>query len=306
MTAVVGRVWAWVSPGNLYRPWGTKAKPEKTFPSEGQQKSRWSLWGLTSWVWGGKKIQSDQTTPTEEFWEAQETYKPLEIEDLSAAETEKVAPPTAPRWWSRMLPSTYFFWPRAAKADGLRQRKLAGWNETFERGFDTRDGDLSDYGTPPPSPTPPATKPSPFQVLARTWTGEILPEHYEICFNFLRHLFDLFVVGFLWTVSPPTKFILDVLGVQGGLKLWLHGMAMFLVSSVGMAGLLWLVQEYLPQFALIYGIVQALVISVSLRQSVILGAEDDGIDGRNEDEEEEQEEEEKDDERDRTSHGTLE
>ncbi|KAG7275455.1 hypothetical protein CRUP_008311, partial [Coryphaenoides rupestris] len=36
-------------------------------------------------------------------------------------------------------------------------------------------------------------------------------------------------------------------------------------------GLLWLIQEYLAQFALIYGIAQALVISVSVKQSVILG-----------------------------------
>ncbi|XP_017566912.1 uncharacterized protein C6orf47 homolog [Pygocentrus nattereri] len=302
MTAVVGRVWSWVSPANLYRPWGSRAKsekPEKAFASEGQLKNRWSMGGLTSWVWGVKKNQSDQKTPTEEFWEAQETYKPLEIEDLRP---ETVAPQSAPRWWSRMLPSAHFFWPKAEKADGLRQRTFAGWTEALERDLDNKDGELSDYGTPPPSPTPLSKGPSPFQVLAHTWTGEILPEHYEICFNFLRHLFDLFVVGFLWTVSPPTKFVLDVLGVQGGLKLWLHGMAMFLVSSVGMAGLLWLVQEFLPQFALVYGIVQALVISVSLRQSVILGMEDEGIDGRDKDEEVE---EEKDDEQNGTSHGTT-
>uniref|UniRef100_A0A3B1IIN5 Si:ch73-25f10.6 n=1 Tax=Astyanax mexicanus TaxID=7994 RepID=A0A3B1IIN5_ASTMX len=291
MTAVVGRVWSWVSPGNLYRPWGSKAKSDKTFTNEGQLKSRWSLGGVTSWVWGGQKNLSDQITPIEEFWDAEERHKPLEIEDLSAAETETVAPQKPPRWWSRMLPSAYFFWPRSSTGystvDGLRQRKCMGWSEASEKDFDTKDGELSDYGTPPPSPTPLSKKPSPFQLLARTWTGDILPEHYEICFNFLRHLFDLFVVGFLLTVSHPTRFILDVLGVQGPLKLWIHGMAMFLVSSVGMAGLLWLVQEYLPQFALVYGIVQALVISVSVGQSVILGTEDDEVDGTEEEEEEE-------------------
>lgn len=116
---------------------------------------------------------------------------------------------------------------------------------------------------------------SPFRLFAHNWKVEILPEHHEICFNFLRHLFDLFVVGFLWTVSSPAKLILEVLGVQGALRLWLHGMAMFFISTVGMAGLLWLIQEYLPQFALIYGIIQALVISVSVRQSVILGVEEE-------------------------------
>ncbi|XP_066531971.1 uncharacterized protein C6orf47 homolog [Hoplias malabaricus] len=283
MTAVVGRVWAWVSPGNLYRHWGSnKAKSDKSSTSEVQLKSRWSLGGLTSWVWGGQKNQSDQNMPPEEFWEAQETYKPLEVEDLSAAETQSTAPQSTPRWWSRMVPTVYFFWPRSAKADELQQRKCTAWNQAY----DTQDGELSDYGTPPPSPTQLSKQPSPFRVLAQTWTADVLPEHYEICFNFLRHLFDLFVVGFLCIVSPPTKFVLDVLGVQGALKLWIHGMAMFFVSSVGMATLLWLVQEYLPQFAFIYGIVQALVISVSVRQSVILGTEEEVIDGKEGDEEE--------------------
>lgn len=46
---------------------------------------------------------------------------------------------------------------------------------------------------------------------------------------------------------------------------------MFLVSTIGMAGLLGLIKEYLPQFTFLYGIIQALVISVSVKQSVFLG-----------------------------------
>uniref|UniRef100_A0A3B5L129 Uncharacterized protein n=1 Tax=Xiphophorus couchianus TaxID=32473 RepID=A0A3B5L129_9TELE len=164
-------------------------------------------------------------------------------------------------WWSKYLPTSYL-WSRKPPQSSLRQRK------------GDVDGDFSDYGTPPPSPTP-SQLTSPFRFFTDSWNLEIIPEHYEICFNFLRHLFDLFVVAFLWTVSPPAKLILEVFGVQGALRLWFHGMAMFFVSTAGMAGLLWLIQEYLPQFALIYGIIQALVISVSVRQSVILGVEED-------------------------------
>lgn len=291
MTAVVGRVWGWVSPVNLYSSWGSKTKPEKPL-TDSQIKSRWSLWGLTAWVWRGGNTKKDQKTQAEEFWETEENFKPLEVEELRAmspdVETEKAAAQSSSRWWRRILPSRYFFWPWWSTSTGLRQQKCAGWNEgTWDS--DEVDGE-SDYGTPPPSPTPLSRQASAFRFFSRSWTGEILPEHYNICFNFLRHLFDLFVVGFLSTVSPPTKIILDVLGVQGALKLWLHGMAMFLVSSVGMAGLLWAVQEYLLQFALIYGIVQALVISVSVRQSEALAEGDDGKgDGEvNEGEEEEQ------------------
>ncbi|XP_030645345.1 uncharacterized protein C6orf47 homolog [Chanos chanos] len=286
MTAVVGRVWAWVSPAISYRPWASKAKPVKTVTDEGQMKGRWGFWGLTSWVWGEQKKQIDQTALTEEYWEAEEEIlKPLKIEELSASseETEVYAPAAqgASRWWNRMLPSTYWPWTRSTNSSGLGQRKCAGWSEgTWDT--DTNDGEYSDYDTPPPSPTPASKQSSTFQYFARSWTGEVLPEHYEICFNFLRHLFDLFVVGFLWTVSPPAKFILDVLGIQGALKLWLHGMAMFFVTAVGMAGLLWLVQEYLLQFALVYGIFQALVISVSVRQSVITGDGEEEKDERDE------------------------
>ncbi|XP_053087550.1 uncharacterized protein C6orf47 homolog [Pangasianodon hypophthalmus] len=280
MSAVVGRVWAWINPGNLYRPWASKPKSEKSLTVECQERSRWSLGGLTSWVWGGWRDRSDQKTPTEEYWEAQEEIlKPLEIEDLNAERLVTPPPQSPPRWWKRIFNSAFHVWPLSNKVSGLNQRNDGSWDS------DAKDADFSDYGTPPPSPVPLSQRSSTFRFFAQSWSGEILPEHYEICFNFLRHLFDLFVVGFLWTVSPPAKFVLDVLGVQGALKLWLHGMAMFLVSSVGMAGLLWLVQEYLPQFALVYGIIQALVISVSVRQSVILGAEEDGKEDEDSEEE---------------------
>lgn len=272
MSAVVGRVWSWINPGNLYRPWASKAKSEIRVPDE---KSRWSLGGVTSWVWGGWRKPSDQKASLEEFWEAQEEIvKASEVKDLNAERLEMLPPPplqNPPRWWNRLIGNALYLWPTSS--GGLGPRKST-WSDG-SKDPETIDGDFSDYGTPPPSPVPLSMRSSTFRFFAQSWSGEILPEHYEICLNFLRHLFDLFVVGFLWTVSPPAKFVLEVLGVQGALKLWLHGMAMFLVSSVGMAGLLWLVQEYLPQFALVYGIVQALVISVSVRQSVILGTGED-------------------------------
>lgn len=265
MTAVVGRAWGWV------RTWGGNAVSEKspkvTVEEQKPSSSSGGFRGWTSWMWGGWK--SDQSSPVEEFWEAQEKLQPVEIEDLGVGKQEMEAKEEfVPRWWYKVLPTSYLSWPRKNDSSGLRRRKHA-WDPD-------NDGDFSDYGTPPPSPTPPSSQlVSPFRFFAHSWKVEILPEHYEICFNFLRHLFDLFVVGFLWTVSPPAKLILEVLGVQGALRLWFHGMAMFFVSTVGMAGFLWLIQEYLPQFALIYGIVQAVVISVSVRQSVILGVEEE-------------------------------
>lgn len=258
MTAVVGRALGWVA------SWGSYAKTENIYTGQSVvQKPIVSFdyprkW--TSWMWGGWRHDEDHSNSGEEYWEAQDKQPSVGIEDAGAGKkfdsnSEKVSS------WS----SYFWSWFSKSKTDGPKQQK---WKCDV-------DGDFSDYGTPPPSPTPSAPLTSPFRLFAHTWNLEILPEHHEICFNLLRHLFDLFTVGFLWTVSPPTKLILEVLGVQGPLRLWLHGMAMFFVSTIGMAGLLWLIQEYLPQFALIYGIVQAVVISVSVRQSVILGTEEE-------------------------------
>lgn len=271
MTAVVGRVWGWAL------SWGSSAVSENTTTviAEGQKHSSGSLGFMrwTSWIWRGWRRQSEQSSSAEEYWEAQEKLQPMDIEDLGAGKEEtETESDQVSRWW-KYLPTLYLSWPRKAEPGELRQRQhdcLSGdvWGHDI-------DGDFSDYGTPPPSPThPPSQLKSPFRLFAHSWKMEILPEHHEICFNFLRHLFDLFVVGFLWTVSSPVKLILEVLGVQGALRLWFHGMAMFFVSTVGMSGLLWLIQEYLLQFALIYGIIQALVISVSVRQSVVLGHEE--------------------------------
>ncbi|XP_059206200.1 uncharacterized protein C6orf47 homolog [Centropristis striata] len=271
MTAVVGRAWGWV------RSWGSSAVSENTTTAKGlkQGSSGQGLRGWGSWIWGGWRSQSDQSSAVEEYWEAQEKLQPMEIEGLGAGKQEKDATSgQVSRWWNKCLPTSYLTWTSKTEPSGLRRRKRDGRSGDAWDG--DVDGDFSDYGTPPPSPTPPSSQlTSPFRLFAQGWKVEIVPEHYEISFNFLRHLFDLFVVGFLWTVSPPTKLILEVLGVQGALRLWFHGMAMFFVSTVGMAGLLWLIQEYLPQFALIYGIIQALVISVSVRQSVILGVDED-------------------------------
>lgn len=270
MTAVVGRAWGWV------RSWGSSAVSDNTptVIAQGQKHSSSAegLRGWTSWIWRGWKHQSDQSSPVEEYWEAQDQLQPMEVKDGAGKQEREANAEHISRWWNKYLPTTYLSWPGKTESR-LRRRKGDGRSgNVFDRDI---DGDFSDYGTPPPSPTPPSRLTSPFRLFAQSWKLEILPEHYDICFNFLRHLFDLFVVGFLWTVSPPTKLILEVLGVQGALRLWLHGMAMFFVSTVGMAGLLWLIQEYLPQFALIYGIVQALVISVSVKQSVILGMEEE-------------------------------
>ncbi|XP_042562906.1 uncharacterized protein C6orf47 homolog [Clupea harengus] len=276
MTSVTQRVWGWVRPTLSYRPWGGKASPDGCVMDDSSQRTSWGWGGVASWVWGAPKEKTYHKTLIEEYWEApEERVQHSEVEDLRAGTLEcDSSPPmkSASRWWHTMMPSSYLPWPRFAFSSGLRQRKVAGWGEgLWDK--EKADGDISDYDTPPPSPTA-FQKASTFSVFSRSWEGEVLPEHFLICFNFLRHLFDLCVVGLLWAASLPARMLLDVVGVQGALKLWLHGMAMFFVSTVGMATLLWVVQEFLPQFALVYGIIQGIAISVSVRQSIITGEEE--------------------------------
>ncbi|XP_061616447.1 uncharacterized protein C6orf47 homolog isoform X2 [Phyllopteryx taeniolatus] len=250
MTAVVGRAWRWV------RSWGSSPPSDKT-----------DVWKLST-----AAAREDQKSPGEdEYWEAQEKLQPGEIEDLRAGKQEmETTVEHVPRWWNKYLPTSFLPWARKTQPSRLSKK-----TRHIKSGDGDIDGDFSDYGTPPPSPTPRSQIASPFRLFVHSLNVELFPEHYEICFNFLRHLFDLFVVGFLWIVSPPVKLILEMLGIQGPLRLWLHGMAMFLVSTVGMAGLLWVIQEHLPEFAFIYGVVQALVISVSLKKSVLLGLDEE-------------------------------
>ncbi|CAL1583789.1 unnamed protein product [Knipowitschia caucasica] len=246
MTALVRRAWGWVRSwghkhGTPYAPETVLVEEKKPSPSR----------GWTSWMW-----KSAESSPVEEFWEAPEKIQPMEVEELKAGKQEAEVQ-MGLRWWNKWLPTSYIHWPKTASSAPVQRKRL----------------DYDIYRTPPPSPPPPIS--SPFRLFVSSWNLEIASEHYDICFNFLRHLFDLFVVGFLWTISTPSKMVLEILGVQGALRLWFHGMAMFLVATVGMAGLLGLIREYLAQFTLVFGIIQALVISVSVKQSVILGGVED-------------------------------
>ncbi|XP_066579802.1 uncharacterized protein C6orf47 homolog [Amia ocellicauda] len=290
----VGRVWGWLAPAFSYRPWREKQSAKD---SDGEEVEEWEMkkkeeeersrmelkqggwnwgwgWGLGGWWWRRKKEVPGWEMDTERERELKEegedamewrTVEQVEAEEVTKSALER-------RWWWKVVPSPpgwLRLWP---KQEVTKSGSAAG-------NVEASLGPTLAFTTMPPSPTTSTSTSSSswalLQSLYQTWEGcAVLPHHYDICFNFLRHLFDLFVVGFLWATSTPVRVVLDVLGVQGAVKLWLHGMALFFVSSAGMAGFLWLIQAYLPQFALVYGILQGLVISVSLRQSVLLGEAD--------------------------------
>ncbi|XP_029441796.1 uncharacterized protein C6orf47 homolog [Rhinatrema bivittatum] len=90
-------------------------------------------------------------------------------------------------------------------------------------------------------------------------------EDLQICLNLSRHLFDLCVAGLLGLASPLFRLGLDVAGLRGPLRLWLHGLAAFLVTAGGLHLLLHLLHAHLLPFACLYGLLQALVLAVSVR-----------------------------------------
>ncbi|XP_075692527.1 uncharacterized protein C6orf47 homolog [Rhinoderma darwinii] len=90
-------------------------------------------------------------------------------------------------------------------------------------------------------------------------------EHFQICINLVHHIIDICAFGCLRLFSPVFRVALDIFGFQGALKLWIHGLATFLATTYGMYLLLWLAQEYIFQLASFYGILQTLVLIVSLR-----------------------------------------
>ncbi|XP_069054075.1 uncharacterized protein C6orf47 homolog [Lepisosteus oculatus] len=249
--AVWGRGWGWVSPVFSYRPWGAKEEEEEEeeegMKCEAQVKRAGGGWGGWGWGWRRVKVAGaeggvDELGATGEEEEEEEEEEEVECEG-------------AP-WWRR--------WRAAlSPASWLRPRQEAGNPEEEE--------EVARVGAPG-APQ--------LRGLWRSWRGSLRPEHYEICPNLLRHLSDLALAALLRAAGPPARAALDLLGVPAGApRLWAHGMALFLAAAAGLTLLLGLLQAYLPHFALAYGALQALVISVSLRRE------------RGEEDEEEEEEE---------------
>ncbi|XP_067416376.1 uncharacterized protein C6orf47 homolog [Emydura macquarii macquarii] len=153
--------------------------------------------------------------------------------------------------------------PRSRRWGARRLLALLGWGSAGEPGPAAGEGPLAGISQG-------------LRFLAPQQLSAETPEHFQICFNFARHLFDLCVVTLLCACSPPFRLLLDILGLRGGLKVWLHGLAAFLVTSYAMYLALWLVQEYLLQFACLYGFLQALVLCVSIRAAEEQGEESGG------------------------------
>ncbi|CAH6790111.1 uncharacterized protein C6orf47 homolog [Phodopus roborovskii] len=93
------------------------------------------------------------------------------------------------------------------------------------------------------------------------------PEEYlQISTNLTLHLLELLASALLALCSRPLRAVLDALGLRGPVGLWLHGLLCFLAALHGLHAVLSLLTAHPLHFACLFGLLQALVLAVSLRE----------------------------------------
>ncbi|XP_012886837.1 PREDICTED: uncharacterized protein C6orf47 homolog [Dipodomys ordii] len=149
-----------------------------------------------------------------------------------------------------------------------------GWDAVDSGG--SRRPELSDEGgSGSPGPEVPVEKPSRRQKLMGWLRGEPgasprylgdLEECLQISTNLTLHLLELLASALLALCSRPLRVALDALGLRGPVGLWLHGLLTFLAALHGLHAVLSLLTAHPLHFACLFGLLQALVLAVSLRE----------------------------------------
>ncbi|XP_074092820.1 uncharacterized protein C6orf47 homolog [Macrotis lagotis] len=100
-------------------------------------------------------------------------------------------------------------------------------------------------------------------------------EWLQISTNLTLHLLELLASALLGLCSKPLRLVLDALGLRGPLGLWLHGLLSFLVTLHGLHMALTLLTAHPFHFACLFGLLQALVLAVSLREGTQVSQEEE-------------------------------
>ncbi|CAO2623132.1 Uncharacterized protein C6orf47 homolog [Lemmus lemmus] len=91
-------------------------------------------------------------------------------------------------------------------------------------------------------------------------------ESLQISSNLILHLLELLASALLALCSRPLRAILNAVGLRGSVGLWLHGLLCFLAALHGLHSVLGLLTAHPLRFACLFGLLQALVLVVSLRK----------------------------------------
>ncbi|KAI5939120.1 uncharacterized protein C6orf47 homolog [Manis javanica] len=153
-----------------------------------------------------------------------------------------------------------------------------GWDSVGSSGT-RRPGESPEEGLSPTGPETPVEKPSRRRKLLGWLRGEPgqgagassqnpggPEECLQISTNLTLHLLELLASALLGLCSRPLRAILDALGLRGPLGLWLHGLLSFLAALHGLHAVLSLLTAHPLHFACLFGLLQALVLAVSLRE----------------------------------------
>ncbi|XP_003944400.1 uncharacterized protein C6orf47 homolog [Saimiri boliviensis] len=149
-----------------------------------------------------------------------------------------------------------------------------GWDHV-DSGGTRRSGVTPEGGLSVPGPEAPVDKPGRHQKLLGWLQGEPgAPSRYlggpeeclQISTNLTLHLLELLASALLALCSRPLRAALDTLGLRGPLGLWLHGLLSFLAALHGLHAVLSLLTAHPLHFACLFGLLQALVLAVSLRK----------------------------------------
>ncbi|XP_062953583.1 uncharacterized protein C6orf47 homolog [Cynocephalus volans] len=149
-----------------------------------------------------------------------------------------------------------------------------GW-DPVDLGSTRRPRVSPEGGLSTPGPEAPVEKPSQHQKLLGWLRGEPgTPSRYlggpeeclQISTNLTLHLLELLASALLALCSRPLRAALDALGLRGPLGLWLHGLLSFLAALHGLHAVLSLITAHPLHFACLFGLLQALVLAVSLRE----------------------------------------
>lgn len=175
-------------------------------------------------------------------------------------------------------------WDKNVSGTQESERLEAG-ETTVKPGWDPVDSDGTrkpgvspEGGLSPPGPEAPVEKPGRRQKLLGWLRGETgggagAPSQYlvgpeeslQISTNLTLHLLELLASALLGLCSRPLRAALDALGLRGPLGLWLHGLLSFLAALHGLHAVLSLLTAHPLHFACLFGLLQALVLAVSLR-----------------------------------------
>ncbi|EPY85376.1 G patch domain and ankyrin repeat-containing protein 1 [Camelus ferus] len=161
---------------------------------------------------------------------------------------------------------------------GFRLLLKGGWEPGMglgPRGGTRKPGVSPEEGLSPSGPEAPLEKPGRRQKLLGWLRGEPgAPYQYlggpeeclQISTNLTLHLLELLASALLGLCSRPLRAALDALGLRGPLGLWLHGLLSFLAALHGLHAVLSLLTAHPLHFACLFGLLQALVLAVSLRE----------------------------------------